>query len=125
MTSTIDSMHSGWLYGTHTHSHTHISFPVGSQVKNPPANAGGAGDTGSIHEQGKSLKAEITNHSSILALKISHRQRSLSGYTPWSCKVSDVTEHTCAYQHIHTNTYLTNLKIRINIIPLKISYNTV
>ena len=31
-----------------------MCFPGGSVVKNPPANAGGAGDTGSIIELGRS-----------------------------------------------------------------------
>ena len=36
----------------------------------------------------------------------SHRQRSLVGYGPWSCKESDTTEclstHLCAHTHTHT-----------------------
>ena len=41
-----------------THTHTHIGFPGDVKVKNPPANAGDAGDTDSIHEQGKSPEGQ-------------------------------------------------------------------
>ena len=42
---------------THTHTHTHIyieGFPHGSMVKNPPAGAGHARDTGFIPGSGRS-----------------------------------------------------------------------
>ena len=32
----------------------------------------------------------------------SHGQRSLAGYSPWGCKESDSTEHTCPPTHIHS-----------------------
>ena len=35
----------------------------------------------------------MATHSNILAWKL-HRQRSLAGYSPWSRKESDTTEHT-------------------------------
>ena len=38
------------------------------------------------------LKEEMTTHSSILAWKKSHGQRSLVGYSPWGCKELDMTE---------------------------------
>ena len=47
-----------------------------------------AGDVDSIPGLGRSL-GEGT-HSSILAWEI-HEQRSLVGYSPWSCKESDMT----------------------------------
>ena len=28
----------------------------------------------------------------------SHEQRSLVGYSPWSCKEADMTEHTCMHR---------------------------
>ena len=37
----------------HTHTYTYIGFPGGSVVKNPPANAGDAGDTGSTPGSGR------------------------------------------------------------------------
>ena len=33
-----------------------------------------------------------------------HRQRSLAGYSPWSHKQLDMTEHTHTYMHTHTYT---------------------
>ena len=38
------------------------------------------------------LKEEMAMHSSILAWRIPHGQRSLMGYSPWGRKESDMTE---------------------------------
>ena len=43
------------------------------------------------------LKEGIAIHSSILAWRISHKQRSLMCYSPQGCKESDMTE--VAYTH--------------------------
>ena len=47
----IHALKTLYILHTHTHTHTHICliyvFPGGSVVKNPPANAGDAGDMGS------------------------------------------------------------------------------
>jgi len=66
-------------------------FPGGSVVKNLPA----------MQEMQETwvqslgwedpLEEEMAAHSNILAGK-SHGQRSLVGYSPWSCKESDMTE---------------------------------
>ena len=40
------------------------------------------------------LDKEMTTHYSILAQKYSHGQKSLVGYSPWSHKELDMTEHT-------------------------------
>ena len=45
-------------------------FPGGTVVKNPPANAGDAGDTGSTPGSERPLEEEMATHSSILAWKI-------------------------------------------------------
>ena len=47
-----------------------MGFPGGTVVKNPPANAGDAGDTGSIPGLGRYPKEEMATHSSILAWRI-------------------------------------------------------
>ena len=47
-----------------------MGFPGGTVVKNPPANAGDAGDVSSIPGSGRSLEEEMTTHSSIPAGKI-------------------------------------------------------
>ena len=69
----------------------YMSFPGGSVMKNPPANAG---DTGSIPGLGRSPEEGF------LPGKF-HCQRSLVGYSPWGCKESDnlATEHTCKHTH--------------------------
>ena len=34
-----------------------------------------------------------------------HGQRSLAGYSSWSCRESDTTEHTPTHTHTHTHTH--------------------
>ena len=53
-------------------------FPGGSVVKNPPANAGDAGDSGSISGSGRSPEEEMATCSNILAWKIPFLISSLS-----------------------------------------------
>ena len=48
-----------------------MAFPGGLVVKNPPANAGDAGDVGLILGLEDPLEKEMATHSSILAWKIS------------------------------------------------------
>ena len=48
----------------------HLGFPVGSVVKNPPANTGDTGDKSSIPGLGRSPGKEMATHSSILTWKI-------------------------------------------------------
>ena len=73
------------------------SFSGGSGVKNPPANASNAGDTGSISGSGRSPGGGNGNlHSSILFSFLfdmrlflpgrSHGQSSLAAYSPWDHK---------------------------------------
>ena len=59
-------------------------------VKNPPANAGDARDSGSIPGLGRF--PEVGNGNPLWK---SHRQRGLLGYSPWGCNKSDTIEHTC------------------------------
>ena len=67
------------------------SFPSGSAVKNPPANAGDAGDVGSIPGLGRSLEEGNSNPLQVSGLGNLHGQRSLEVYGPWGCKKSDTT----------------------------------
>ena len=71
----------------------HRGFAGVSAVKNPPANAGGARDTGLIPGLRRSSGGGNAIHFSILAWEI-HGQRSLVGYSPWGRKELDITEHT-------------------------------
>ena len=59
--------------------------------------------------QNDPLEEEMATHSSILAWKKSHGQRSLVGHSPWGCKELDMTEelnrhislaHTLLFYHI-------------------------
>ena len=61
-------------------------------VKNPPANAGDTGDTGSIPGSGRSSGVGRQPTPLLLAGNF-HGQRSLAGYHAWGCKESDMTEH--------------------------------
>ena len=47
-----------------------MGFPDGKVVKNPPANAGNAGDLGSVPGSGDPLEEEMATYSSILAWRI-------------------------------------------------------
>ena len=61
---------------------------IGSELKNPPANAGDTGlITGSVRHPGE----ENDNPLYFLPGK-SHGQRSLVSYSPWGCKESDMIE---------------------------------
>ena len=51
-----------------------MGFPGGTVVKNPPANAGDAGDTGSTPGSERPLEEEMATHSSILAWKIPYTE---------------------------------------------------
>ena len=62
-------------------------------VKNLPANAGDARDTGLIPGLGRS--PGVGNSNPIFLPGKFHGQRSLTGYSPWDCKESDMTEHVC------------------------------
>ena len=62
-------------------------------IKNPAANAGGAGDMGSILESGRFPGGEHGNPLLFLPGEW-HGQRSLAGCSPYGCKVSDTTEAT-------------------------------
>ena len=60
-------------------------------VKNLPANAGDIETQVRSLDREDPLEEEMATHSSILAWEIP--QRSLVGYSPWSRKESDTTEH--------------------------------
>ena len=61
-------------------------------VKNPPANAGGAGDMGSIPGLGRSAGEEKGNPLQYSCLENSVDRRASAGYSPWGHKESDTTE---------------------------------
>ena len=68
-------------------------FPVALGVENSPANAEDARDAGSIHGLGRSPGEGNGNPLQLFLPGKSHGERSLAGYSPWSHKESDTTEH--------------------------------
>ena len=63
-------------------------------VKNAPANAGDAGNVGSIARSRRSPEGGNGNPLQYFRLKNSLGQRSLPGYSPWGHKASESTEYT-------------------------------
>ena len=63
-------------------------------VKNPPANAGDARDSGSIPGSGRFPWSRKWQPTPVFFPGEFHEFRSLVGYGSWGCKESDLTEHT-------------------------------
>ena len=70
-------------------------------MKNSPANAGDARDMGSIPGSGRSLGGGNGNPLQYSCLE-NPIERSVMGYSPWSHKELDTTEHTHTHTHTHT-----------------------
>ena len=70
-----------------------MGFPGGSVVRNLAANARDAGgDSGSIPGSGRSLRKGNGSPTPVFLPEKSHGQRSMAGYRPWACKMSDMIE---------------------------------
>ena len=69
-------------------------------VKNPPANAGDARDTGLIPGSGRFPWRKWQPTPVFLPGEF-HGQRKLVGYSPWGCKESYMTEHPQSTIIIH------------------------
>ena len=63
-------------------------------VKNPPANAGDIIDLGLIPGLEDPLEEGMATPLQYSCLENPHGQRSLTGYSPWSHKESDMTKHS-------------------------------
>ena len=74
-----------------------LPFSGGTVIKNPPANAGDTRDTRSILGSRRSPGGGNSNPFQYSCLEKSHGPRRLVGYSPWSHKELDMTEHTCAH----------------------------
>ena len=73
----------------------YIGLPRWLRVKNPPANAGKAGDMGSIPGLARSLAGghwSGLEPTPVFLSGKSHGQRSLTGYSPWGHEEPDMTE---------------------------------
>ena len=71
---------------------SYLQFPSGSAVENPACNTEDIRDVSSIPGLGRSQEGVSTTP--VFLLKESHGQRCLEGYSPYSCKESDMTEAT-------------------------------
>ena len=69
-----------------------VEFPRISVAKNLPANAGGAGDMGSIPGSGRPPGEENGNPLQCSCLDSPMGRGALAGYSPWGHKESDMTE---------------------------------
>ena len=67
-------------------------------VKNPPDNAGNAGDMGSIPGSGRFWRRAWQPTPVFLPGK-SHRERSMAGYSLWGHKESDTIEYGCTIKN--------------------------
>ena len=68
---------------------TALGFPGGSVVKNLPANAGDAGLIPNLRRSPRKGNGHPLQYS---CLENPHEERSLAGYSPWSCRAGLVTE---------------------------------
>ena len=73
---------------------------MGSGVKNLPANAGGAGDTGSRHRVGKVPWRWKWQPTPVFLPEKFHGQRGMVGYSPWGHKK---VGHNLVTKHTHTS----------------------
>ena len=68
-------------------------FPGGTVIKNMPANAGDAGDSGLNPESGRFPYRRAWELTLVFLSGESHGQKNLKGYRPWDRKESDTTGH--------------------------------
>ena len=76
-----------WSENSSPHLQRVIPGSCHAVIKKPPASAGDAGDMGSIPGSGRFPGGGNATHSSILAWRESHGQKSLVGDSPWGWKV--------------------------------------
>ena len=88
------------------------SSQVALVVKNPPANAGDTSDMGSITESETFPWRKTWQPTPVFLSGGSHGQRSLEGYSPWSCKESDMTEAVSMHIRSSTQTWLRSIHMR-------------
>ena len=95
---------------------------VAPMVKNLPANAGDARDTGSDPGLGRSPGVGNANLLQYSCLETFHGQRSLVGYSPWGHKELDMTEHARARAHTHTHTHTQQCKSFTSLVKFILGY---
>ena len=80
-----------WELGIGRHQ-LYMGSQVASVVKNQPANTGDVIHVGSIPRVGKNPSRRAWQPTPVFLLGEPHGQRSLMGYSPYSCKELDTTE---------------------------------
>ena len=82
-------------------------FPGGTVAKNPPADAGDAGDKGLISGSGRSPEEGTGNPLQYSCLENSKDRGAYKGYSPWGDKELDINERlnmstiVCQGTHMH------------------------
>ena len=99
---------------------SHVGFPGGAAVKNPPANVGDTGDVGLIPSLGKIPWRTKWQPTPIFLPGKSHGQRSLAYYSPWGCtRLSDRTHtHTHASFFVFYSVLSLSMLSITNIFPI-------
>ena len=87
---------------------TVLGFPSDSDGKQCAYNAG---DLGSVPELGRSPGEGHGNPLQNSCLETPHGQRSLVGYSPWSCKELDTTEQLSTAQDTVLSTLVASLSL--------------
>ena len=87
---------------------TVLGFPSDSDGKQSAYNAG---DLGSVPELGRSPGEGHGNPLQNSCLENPHGQRSLVGYSPWSCKELDTTEQLSTAQDTVLSTLVASLSL--------------
>ena len=77
-----------------------MGFPGHASCKNPPANAEGIRDTGSVPGWGRSPGGGLGNSLQYSCLENPHGQKSLAGSSPWGRKESDMTEPLSTHTYV-------------------------
>ena len=107
--SLVGNMNHSFAWGIKLWVQSDVVSQVALMVKNPPANAGNAGETGSIPGLERFPWRRAWQPTPVFFAGESHGKRSLVGCSPWGHEQSDTTErahaHTRARAHTHTHTH--------------------
>ena len=99
-------MNHNFAWGIKLWVQSDVVSQVALMVKNPPANAGNAGETGLIPGLERFPSRRAWQPTPVFFAGESHGQRSLVGCSPWGHKQSDTTERMHTHTHTHTHTHI-------------------
>ena len=103
-----------WCNTAESSIHITWTSQVVPVIKNPPANAGDTGHAGLIPALGRYLGEGNGNPLHYCCLVNSMERGAWGGYSPWSHKESDTTDHTTAIHILMTQQFSTLLNIPEN-----------